>query len=337
MDLTTTYMGLNLKNPLVVSASPLSRNLVSLQKLQEAGASAVVMYSLFEEQIRHESLETFYHITHGTESFSEALNYFVNLHNYNHGPEEYLNHLQLSKRLLEIPVIASLNGFSNSGWISYAKEIAQTGVDGIELNMYYVAADINKTSQELEDSYLNIVKQLKQINIPIAVKLSPYFSCMGNMAKKLDDAGVQSLVLFNRFYQPDFDLESLEVVPNVVLSSPHELRLAIRWLAILYGRIKADMAATGGIHTHEDVLKSLMAGASVTMLCSTILKNGIGQIGEILNRLEEWMKVHEYESVKQMKGSMSQRSSPDPSAFERANYMKALSSYVMTPDLLYHN
>lgn len=337
MDLSTTYMGMKLKNPIVPSASPLSKDIGNIRRMEDAGASAVVMYSLFEEQITHESMELYYHMTHGTESFSEALSYFVDLQKYNHGPEEYLEHLRRARAAVNIPVIASLNGASNNGWLQYAKQIQETGVDGIELNMYYVAADITETTEHLEERYLQTVRSVKNLKIPVAVKLSPFFTSMSHMAKRLDDLGVNALVLFNRFYQPDIDLEKLEVIPNVMLSTPQSMRLPLRWVAILHGRIKASLAATGGIHTHEDVLKMLMAGANVTMVCSTLLQNGIGRISEILRGMETWMKEHEYESVEQMLGSMSQKSVADPAAFERANYMKALSTYTLTDDLLYHN
>ena len=337
MDLSTTYMGMKLKNPIVPSASPLSKDLGNIRRMEDAGASAIVMYSLFEEQITHESMQLYYHMTHGTESFSEALSYFVDMQKYNHGPDEYLEHVRRARQAVNIPIIASLNGASNNGWLDYARKIQETGVDGIELNMYYVAADVNETADQLEERYLNIVRSVKNLKIPVAVKVSPFFTSMSNMAKRLDDAGANALVLFNRFYQPDIDLEKLEVVPNVILSTPQAMRLPLRWVAILHGRIKASLAATGGIHTHEDAIKMLMAGADVTMVCSTLLQNGIGRISEMLRGMETWMKEHEYESVEQMKGSMSQKSVADPAAFERANYMKALSTYTLTDDLLYHN
>ena len=337
MDLSTTYMGMKLKNPIVPSASPLSKDIGNIRRMEDAGASAIVMYSLFEEQITHESMELYYHMTHGTESFSEALSYFVDLQKYNQGPEEYLEHIRKAREAVNIPIIASLNGASNNGWLQYAKQIQETGVDGIELNMYYIAADISETPAQLEERYLQTVRSVKNLKIPVAVKLSPFFTSMAHMARAFDKLGVDALVLFNRFYQPDIDLEKLEVVPNVILSTPQAMRLPLRWVAILHGRIKASLAATGGIHTHEDALKMLMAGANVTMVCSTLLQNGIGRISEILRGMETWMKEHEYVSVEQMLGSMSQKSVADPAAFERANYMKALSTYTLTDDLLYHN
>lgn len=262
MDLSTTYMGMKLKNPIVPSASPLSKDLGNIRRMEDAGASAIVMYSLFEEQITHESMQLYYHMTHGTESFSEALSYFVDMQKYNHGPDEYLEHVRRARQAVNIPIIASLNGASNNGWLDYARKIQETGVDGIELNMYYIAADVNETADQLEERYLNIVRSVKNLKIPVAVKVSPFFTSMSNMAKRLDDAGANALVLFNRFYQPDIDLEKLEVVPNVILSTPQAMRLPLRWVAILHGRIKASLAATGGIHTHEDAIKMLMAGAT---------------------------------------------------------------------------
>lgn len=336
MDLSTTYMGLKLKNPIVPSASPLSRDLGSLKRLEDAGASAVVMYSLFEEQIHWESMELFYHTTHGSESSHEARSYFPELYHYNHGPEEYLKHLTKAKESLQIPVIASLNGSSDNGWLQYARRIEETGVDGIELNMYYVAADFEESGMDVEKRYLDVVRSIKNLRIPVAVKLSPFFSSFGKFARQLDEARADALVLFNRFYQPDINLETLEVTPNVVLSHSIEMRLPLRWIAILYGRIKANMAATTGIHTAEDVIKMLMAGADVTMVCSVLLKFGPSRITEIIADLSAWMEAHEYESVSQMKGSMSQKSYENPAAFERANYTRALTSVTLTDDLLYH-
>lgn len=328
MDLSTTYLGLQLKNPLVPSASPLSHTVDSMKRLEDAGASAIVMYSLFEEQIVHEAAELDYHLTHGTESFAEALSYFPKAEEYNLGPEEYVELLHKAKKSLGIPVIGSLNGVSTGGWINFAKKIEEAGADALELNVYYIATDPEMSGQEVEDRYVEVLRAVKStVKIPVAMKLSPFFSSMSNMAQRLDAAGADGLVLFNRFYQPDIDLDALEVRPNVILSTPQAMRLPLRWVAILYGRIKASLASTSGIHTTQDVLKMLMAGADVTMLCSALLKNGPGRIKEILTELDHWMLEHEYHSVAQMKGSMSQKSTADPAAFERANYMKALSSY----------
>ncbi len=330
MDLSTKYMGLKLKNPLVPSASPLSKSVDMVKRLEESGASAVVVYSLFEEQITHEAGELDHYMSYGTESFAEALSYFPEAKEFNLGPDEYLRHLNNLKSAVDIPVIGSLNGVSAGGWLKYAKLIEEAGADALELNVYYIPANIEKDGTVIEEIYVrDLIKIKKNLKIPVSMKLSPYFSSMPNMAKKLDDAGADALVLFNRFYQPDIDLADLEVVPNLELSSSFEMRLPLRWIAILYGHIKANLAASTGIHTHEDVIKMLMAGADITCLCSELLGNGINRISEILKDLEKWMEEREYESVEQMKGSMSQKSVADPAAFERANYMKALNNYKL--------
>jgi dihydroorotate dehydrogenase (fumarate) len=328
MDLTTQYLGLDLKNPLVASAGPLSRELDTLKQLEEAGIAAVVLESLFEEQIRHEEKALDHFLSHGAESFAEALSYFPEPSEFAHGPEDYLEHVRKAKACLGVPVIASLNGVSSGGWMDYARKIQEAGADALELNIYYVATDPTLPGSEVERMYLEDVKSVKSsISIPVAVKLSPYFSNLAYMASQLDACRADGLVLFNRFYQPDIDLDELEVVPNLVLSSPSEMRLPLRWIAILYGRLKADLAGTSGIYKSEDVLKMIMAGASATMLCSALLVHGIRRTTEILKAMERWMEEHEYASVKQMKGSMSQRNCPEPAAFERANYMKTLQSY----------
>lgn len=332
MDLTTTYLGMTLKNPIVPSASPLSRHIDTIRRMEDEGAAAVVMYSLFEEQITAESRQLHHYLDYGAESFAEALTYFPDLDHYNVGPEEYLNLVSRAKQAVNIPVIGSLNGISTGGWISYAQRIEQAGADALELNVYYIPTDPDLSGVDVERMYLDVVRAVKQsVTIPIAVKLSPFFSATANMAKRLAEAGADALVLFNRFYQPDFDLEAVEVVPNLVLSTSHELRLPLRWVAILYGRVPVDLAITSGIHTHEDVLKGLMAGAKVTMMTSELLQNGLSRIREILNNLVAWMEEHEYESVRQMQGSMSQLHVADPAAFERANYMKVLESWRPDP------
>jgi dihydroorotate dehydrogenase (fumarate) len=328
MDLSTSYLGLKLKNPLVPSASPLSHTLDGMKRLEDNGASAIVMYSLFEEQIAHETAELNHYLSYGTESFAEALTYFPESDDYNLGPEEYVELLHKAKSSLGIPVIGSLNGISTGGWVKFARKIEEAGADAIELNVYYIPTDPKLSGADVEDRYLEVLHSVKStVKIPVAMKLNPFFSSLANMAHRLDDAGADGLVLFNRFYQPDINLETLEVTPNVILSTPQALRLPLRWVAILHGRVKASIAATSGIHTTQDVLKMLMAGADVTMMCSTLLKNGPQRIREILTELDQWMLEHEYVSVKQMKGSMSQKSIADPAAFERANYMKALNSY----------
>jgi dihydroorotate dehydrogenase (fumarate) len=328
MDLSITYMGLKLKNPIVPSASPLSRELSTIKELEDAGAAAIVIYSLFEEQIEHEALEIDYLTTKGTESFAEALTYFPQEHEYHLGPDDYLEHIQKAKKAVNIPIIGSLNGVTPGGWLDYAKKIEQADADGLELNIYYIPTDSKFSSLDIENIYIDILKEVKGIvKIPVAVKLSPFFSSMANIATKLDDNGADALVLFNRFYQPDIDLEKLDVVPNIFLSTPQAMRLPLRWIAILYGKIKANIAATSGIHNAEDVLKMLMVGSNVTMMCSALLENGPKHITKVLKDMETWMEKYEYESVKQMIGSMSHKSVKEPAAFERANYMKVLNSY----------
>jgi dihydroorotate dehydrogenase (fumarate) len=328
MDLSTSYLGLKLKNPLVPSAGPLSHSIDSMKRLEDAGAAAIVMYSLFEEQIAHETAELYHYLAYGTESFAEALTYFPEVQQYNLGPDAYVELLHRAKKSLGIPVIGSLNGITVGGWIDYARKIEQAGADALELNIYYIPTDTTMTGTDVEDRYFEVLHAVRRtVSIPIAMKLSPFFSSMAYVAKRMDHAGANGLVLFNRFYQPDIDLETMEVSPNVILSTPQAMRLPLRWIAILYGNVKASLAATSGIHTSEDVLKMLMAGADVTMMCSALLENGPGHITKVLNNLEAWMIEHEYVSVQQMKGSMSQRNIADPSAFERANYMKALNSY----------
>jgi dihydroorotate dehydrogenase (fumarate) len=328
MDLSTNYLGLKLKNPLVPSASPLSHSIESMKRVEDAGASAIVMYSLFEEQIAHEAAELNHYLSYGTESFAESLTYFPDAGTYNLGPDEYVNLVRRAKEALEIPVIGSINGISTGGWIDYAKKIEEAGADAIELNVYYIPTDPKLSGHEVEDRYLEVLHAVRRtVKIPIAMKLSPFFSSFSHMAHRLDDAGVNGLVLFNRFYQPDIDLETLEVTPNVILSTPQSMRLPLRWIAILHSRVKASLAATSGIHTAHDVIKMLMAGADVTMMCSALLKNGPEYLKQVLIDIDQWMLEHEYVSVKQMKGSMSQKSVADPAAFERANYMRALNTY----------
>ncbi|MBI5726345.1 MAG: dihydroorotate dehydrogenase-like protein [Ignavibacteriales bacterium] len=328
MDLKTTYLGLELKNPIVPSAGPLSKDVDSLKQMEDAGAAAVVLYSLFEEQIEHEALEFYHHTETTADSYAEATSYFVNSLEYKAGPEQYLEHIRKAKEALQIPVIASLNGKSKGGWIEYAKKIEQAGADALELNIYRLAADLNVSGQEVEQSYLDIVRGVRaEVKIPIAVKLGPFFSSIANMAHEIEKSGANGLVLFNRFYQPDIDLDTLEVVPNVFLSTPIAMRLPLRWIAILYGRLQADLAATSGIYNEKDVIKMIMAGAKVTQVLSCLLKFGVGHIGDILTRLEYWMEANEYESLTQMRGSMSYNKVADPAQFERANYMKVLHSY----------
>lgn len=328
MDLKTEYLGLKLRSPLVASASPVSEKIENIKKLEDAGASAVVLYSLFEEQLRAEQHELYYHTTVGTNSFAEALSYFPEPDDYRLGPEGYLEHIRKTKEAVKIPVIASINGSTLGGWTDYANKMQQAGADAIELNIYYIPSALNLSGSDIEKSYIDILKAVKSVvTIPVSIKLSPYFSNMANMARLLDDAGANGLVLFNRFYQPDIDLDKLEVKPEVHLSSSEEIKLPLRWIGMLKGRIVADLAATSGIHTGFDVAKLLLVGSNVTMLCSALLKKGIDQVKVIEKELVDWMEKNEYKSVKQMQGSMSQLRTPDPSAFERANYMKALTKY----------
>ena len=328
MNLTTNYLGMVLKNPIVASSSPLSHTVDSIRRLEDAGAAAVVMYSLFEEQIGFDSYYIDYHLTQGTDSYAESMSYFPDMQSYNVGPDEYVNLIRRAKEGVNIPIIGSLNGTSVGGWTDYATLIEEAGADALELNIYYLPTNTQITGIEVEALYLDILSSVRQaVSIPVAVKLSPFFSSIANMASQLSDHGADGLVLFNRFYQPDFDLESLEVAPRLVLSNSDELRLPLRWVAILYGRLTADLAITSGIHTSHDVIKGLMAGAKVTMMASELLKNGVRRIGQVLNELVTWLNDHEYESVVQMIGAMSQKHCAEPAAFERANYMKVLDSY----------
>ena len=299
-----------------------------MRRLQDAGAAAIVMYSLFEEQITHESYELDHYLERGTHSYAEALSYFPELDTYNMGPETYLEHLHRVKQAVQIPVIGSLNGISSGGWVEYAEKIEQAGADALELNIYYLPTDPNLSSMEIEDEYVQLVRDVRaKVHIPLALKLSPFFTALPHIARRFASAGADGLVLFNRFYQPDFDLEMLEVVPNLQLSTSQDLRLPLRWIALLYGRIEADFALTSGVHTAQDVLKAVMAGASVAMMASTLLEHGIGRLMYILADLQAWMDEHEYTSITEMKGSMSQQAVAKPAAFERANYLKTLNAF----------
>jgi len=328
MNLTTNYLGLELKNPIIPSAGPLSQEISSIKAMEDAGAAAVVLYSLFEEEIEQESLELYQHTNAHKESFAEALDYFPEPYDFKIGPEKYLEHIRKAKEAVDIPIIASLNGKSVGGWIDYAKKIEQAGADALELNIYFLASDPKFPGTEIEREYLNIVKGVKMnVNIPIAVKMHPFFSSVSWMAEQLSNVGADGLVLFNRFYQPDINLETLEVEPNVLLSTPMAMRLPLRWIGMLYGRVNADLAATSGIYSETDVIKMVMAGAKVTQMLSCLLKFGIGHITEVINQVVYWMEVNEYESLEQMRGSMSYKNVANPSQFERANYMKVLHSY----------
>ena len=328
MDLTTNYLGLRLRTPLVVAASPLSEEIDNIKRMEDAGASAVVLYSLFEEQLRQDRVELHHHLEHGTFSFPEALTYFPDSDHYQLGPEEYLAHIAKAKKAVRIPIIANLNGSSAGGWTDYAKLIQQAGADAVELNIYYIPTDFKLTGAEVEQTYLDILKAVKsEVTIPVAVKLSPFFSNFANMAARLDETGANGLVLFNRFYQPDIELDTLEVRPNILLSTPMAMRVPLRWIAILYDHVRASLAATSGIHRGSDVLKVLMAGADVAMLCSVLIRHGVQHLKVVEGDLTAWMEEHEYVSVQQLRGSLSQKNCADPSEFERAQYMRALSSY----------
>lgn len=331
-NLSTTYLGLKLKNPLVASASPLSKRIDRAKKLEEAGISAIVMYSLFEEQIIHESFELDHFLTRGSDAFAEAQSYLPDGGMYGVSPEKYLNMVAGLKKALSIPVIGSLNGVSKGGWTSYAKRIEEAGADALELNLYYLATDPDLKSEELEAAQVDLVADVRSaIKIPLAVKLSPYITSLPNFAKRLVDAGANGLVLFNRFYQPDFDLDELDIIHNLDLSTSADMRLPLRWISILYGKVNADFALTSGVHTATDVIKAMMAGAKVTMTASTLLNHGEQAVGGILGGVEAWMKEREYESIEQMQGSMAQKNVREPAAFERANYMKVLGSWRELP------
>lgn len=328
MDLTTNYLGLELKNPVIPGASPLSQNVDTIKQLEDAGAPAIVLYSLFEEQIVHEEMELNHFTSVTQDSHAEALSYFPYNIPFKTGPEQYLEHIRKIKEAVEIPVIASLNGKSLGGWIDYAKKIESAGADALELNIYQLATDLNISSEQIEKNYVDILAQVKSVvNIPVSVKLAPYFSSVANLAYKLDKSGADGLVLFNRFYQPDIDLENLEVTPNLLLSTPMDMRLPLRWIAVLYNRINADLAASSGVYTEKDVIKMILAGAKVTQMASALLKFGVTHLTEVIQKMQFWMEINEYESVSQMRGSMSYMNVPNPSEFERANYMKVLHSF----------
>ncbi len=327
-DLTTTYMGLSLKSPIVPSASPLSKTIAGIVQMADAGAAAITMYSLFEEQITLEAISLHNRLEQGSWNYAEALTYYPKASDYNRGPEGYLDLIREAKKAVDVPVIGSLNGVTTGGWIEYAQKIEQAGADALELNVYLIPTIMEESGAQVEQIYLDVLQAVKKsVRIPVAMKLSPFFSSISNMAKRLDEAGADALVLFNRFYQPDFDLDELTVVPHLVLSKSYEMRLPLRWIAILYGHLKADMALTTGVHTTEDVVKALMAGASVVNVASVLLEHGAGKISDLTLGLRQWMEEHEYESVAQMKGALSQRNCPEPEMFERANYMKVLGSW----------
>jgi dihydroorotate dehydrogenase (fumarate) len=329
MDLTTTYMGMTLRNPLVASASPLSENLDTIRRLEDHGAAAVVMFSLFEEQIRHDLMALDHFTRVGSDSVAEALSYFPALHDYDVGPRQYLELLRKASASVDIPIIASLNGTTDEGWVDFASDMEDAGASGIELNIYFLPADMSRSGREVEQQYLDILSAVKAaVTIPVAVKVGPYFSAFGEMAARLDEEGADALVLFNRFYQPDFDIEARTVIPSITLSRPDEIRLPLLWIALLYGRLSASLAATTGVHGPTEVIKYLMAGADVVMSTAALLQQGPPFLSRVLAEMTEWMEKKGYASVAQMRGSMSQQSVADPEAFFRGNYIRVLDSYT---------
>ena len=329
VDLSTTYLGFELKNPLAVAACSLTDKLDNLPRLEEAGVSAVVLHSLFQEQIEQQEAEIQRVYERGTESFAEALTYFPEPEDYGVGPDRYLKHIEEVKKAVSIPVIASLNGSSTGGWVHYAKLMQEAGADALELNIYFVAADVEKSGQQVEAQYVEVVAAVREsISIPLSVKVGPYFSSPGHMALRLVEAGADGLVLFNRFLQPNIDLKNLKILPRLVVSSEHELLVPLRWIAILRDRTNASLALTSGIQTAKELLKAILVGADVGMVASVLYRKGVDQVGTILREMREWMEAEGYESVRVLRGSMSQAKCSDPVAFERGNYMKALTSYT---------
>ncbi len=329
VDLTTRYLGLTLKNPVVVAACSIAGRLDVVRRMEDAGASAIVLPSLFEEQIEHEEMAIQRFYERGTESFAEAIDYFPELDDRSSTSELYLDHVAACKSAVSVPIIGSLNGVSPGGWVRYAKMIQDAGADALELNVYFVATDAEETSAQVEARYLNLVTEVRRsVTLPLAVKVGPFFSSLPNMAKRLVESGANGLVLFNRFLQPDIDLETLNVGPHLVLSTSDELRLPLRWMAILRPQLKCSLAATTGVHTASDVLKLLLAGADVAMVASSLYAHGPGHIRNLVEGVNAWLEEREYESVTQMKGSISQENARDPSAFERANYIKTLVNYT---------
>lgn len=332
VDLSTRYLGLDLAHPVMPSASPLTGDVDHIHALVEAGAPALVLPSLFEEQIDHDAMAIHYSLEMGADGFGEAADgFFPELDSYNTGPEDYLDLIRRAKSEVDVPVIASLNGASTGGWTRYSEILADQGIDALELNIYRLAADMRQTSADVERAYVELVEKVKgSVDLPLAVKVGPYFSSIPDMARRLSDAGADALVMFNRFYQPDIDLETLRVLPNLVLSEPVELRLVVRWIAILHGKVPCDMAATSGVHTSEDALKALLAGATVTMMASALLRHGPGRLTEVRDGVGRWLEEKGYDSLRQARGSLSYASVPDPEVFERTGYMKTLTSHVPT-------
>ena len=328
MDLSTTYLGLKLPHPIMPGASPMVDKIDLVKRMEDAGAAAIVMHSLFEEQLMREELATYHHIDVHADSFAEAMTYLPRPDEFNLGPDQYLEQLVRIKQSVDLPVIASLNGFTSGGWIRYAKLMQDAGANALELNVYYLATNSSETGDEVEQRTIDILKAVKQaVSIPVAIKLSPFFSSMANMARRLDDAGADGLVLFNRFYQPDIDVESLEVEPTLRLSDSSELNLRLRWLAVVSGHVRASLAVSGGVHTHLDAVKAVMTGAHAVQVVSGILQQGPDVIRRIREGLTQWLEEHEYDSLEQMRGSMNLLRCPDASMFERANYIRILQGY----------
>jgi dihydroorotate dehydrogenase (fumarate) len=333
-DLRTNYLGMLLKSPLLASASPLCESVDNIRRLEDHQIAAVVLPSLFEEQLELESLTVDYDLSRGAESFPESANFFPNLQTYNLGPDGYLELIRHAKESVDIPIIASLNGISDGGWLQYAKLMEEAGADGIELNIYSISTDPGIPGSEVEQGYVDLVRHLKRsIRIPLAVKLSPFFSAPANMGVRFDEAHADGIVLFNRFYQPDFDIEQLEVKPSLALSRPEELLMRLHWTALLYGHVRADLGVTGGVHTAADVIKCVLAGARVAFMTSALLRNGVHHAAHVISEVDRWLDEHEYVSIQQMCGSMSRGAVADPTAFERGNYMKVLSSYTLRANL----
>jgi len=328
MDLSTTYLGLKLPHPIMPGASPMVDKIDLVKRMEDAGASAIVMHSLFEEQLMREELATYHHVDVHADSFAEAMTFLPRPDEFNLGPDQYLEQLVRIKQSVELPVIASLNGFTSGGWIRYAKLMQDAGANALELNVYYLATNPSESGEEVEQRTIDILKAVKQaVSIPVAIKLSPFFSSMANMAKRLDDAGADGMVLFNRFYQPDIDVESLEVEPTLKLSDSSELNLRLRWLAVISGHVRASLAVSGGVHNHIDAVKAVMTGAHAVQVVSGILQQGPDVIRRIREGLTQWLEEHEYDSLEQMRGSMNLLRCPDASMFERANYIRILQGY----------
>jgi dihydroorotate dehydrogenase (fumarate) len=329
IDTTTKYLGLELPSPVIATASPVTSRIEGLQALAEAGAGAAVLPSLFEEQIEHDTMAVHYGLELGSGIFAEAAEgYFPEMDDYNTGPDDYVRSVTEAKRSTNMAIIPSINGYSRGGWVRYAHQLEDAGADAIELNIYFVAADPTTTARELEDRYVRLVEEVRmEITVPLAVKIGPAFSSVPEMARRLFSAGANGLVLFNRFYQPDIDLDSMRVEPNLILSDSAEMRQVLRWTAILHGRVEGSLCATTGVHSADDAVKLLLAGADVIGMASALLKHGPGHVRTVLDGMNAWLEEREYVSVDQARGSLSQQNSPEPAAYERANYIKTLASW----------